>query len=261
MTSLFDIIETIYLESQQIDSIFRNKSRYMMGRYAKEGMKKLNLTFGMNIKGMNVQIPSSCLVYKPEHFERFIRAYLIDCNGRTTEINRNNKIPTEIYKYLVNCDGTLFDVCDEDGNLSTECLECNEPVKTCDVSCHCESCGCDFNLSEEMQLLLHDLNTYKKSWIKENDDHFEFSSDLENMHVVIEYIGNQTENISECTIRVDEKMSLALEYWIKYRLLEGGQDTIAYADKFLAKYKKAKDSELIKQNALTLTDIYSAILL
>ncbi|WP_294202995.1 hypothetical protein [uncultured Chryseobacterium sp.] len=257
MTSLFDIVETIYLQSQEIDSVFRNKSRYMMVLYAKEGMKRLNLTFAMNVKAMNVRIPSSCLVYKPAELQRFIRAYLIDCDGRTIEIARNNKIPESVFNYLVNCDGTLFELCGDDGNVSTSCLECNEPVKTCSTSCHCEACGCDFNLSEDLQLLLHDIETYKDSWIKENNEFFEFSSDLEDMAVMIEFIGNQTDNVEECAIKVDEKMELALEYWIKFRLLEGGQETGPLSKQFYEKYKRAKEAESIKLNALSMRDIKS----
>ena len=58
MTSICEIIETIHLEAQSIDSIFRNKPRYLMSLYAKEGMKKMGLTFGLNLTSMNVRVPS-----------------------------------------------------------------------------------------------------------------------------------------------------------------------------------------------------------
>lgn len=260
-TTLFDIIETLSIESQQIDSVFRNKPRFMMIRYAKEGMKRLNLTFGMNVKGMNVQIPASCTVFKPEGFERFIRAYLIDCDGRKTEIRRDQNMPSEIFNFLVDCDGSLVESCTEDGMLTTNCISCNKPVETCEIDCHCNSCGCDFTLPKSAQQMLHDIIRYKDSWIKENQDNWTFSSDLENMNIIIEYIANQTSNVEECSIIVDEKLAIALEYYIKYRLLEGGQDTMGYSKEYYQKFKRAKESELIRQNALTLTDLYSTILM
>lgn len=44
-TTLHEIIEDIWMEAQDIDSIFRNKRRYMMVRYAKEGLRELEIKF------------------------------------------------------------------------------------------------------------------------------------------------------------------------------------------------------------------------
>lgn len=258
MTTLFDIIETLHIESQQIDSIFRNKSRYLMARYAKEGMKKLNLTFGLGLKGFNLFVPSSCVVYKPEGFERFVRAYVINCDGKTIELKRNNKIPEEIFTYLVNCDGSLLTDCDNTP-MTTECMACNESQEDGCYSAECTVCHGTGYCMTELELFMADLATYKNSWIKENADHFEFSSDLEGIAVVIEYISNQTVGVEECAIRVDEKCALALEYYIKFRLLEGGEQTVQNAQYYKQMFKNAREAEVIRQNALTKSDLYSIL--
>lgn len=262
MTSLFEIVDAIHLEAQGIDSIFRNKPRYLMAMYAKEGMKKLGLTFGLNIKGMNIRIPSSCVVYKPIDYEAFVRAYLINCDGRTIELNINSRIPSEIRHYLVDCDGSLIDGCNEE--LFDNCLECNEDGTGCknDQCVKCEGTGiCSKYCPSEMEQLISDIEKYKNSWIKEHNDCFEFSSDLEDMAVIIEYIGNQTDGIDECAIQLDDKYAMILEYYIKYRLLEGGQDTLQQSQYFRRLFKNHRDAQMVKDNPLTKNDLLSILLM
>lgn len=258
MATLSDIIETIHLEAQSIDSIFRNKPRYLYGLYGKEGLKKLGLTFGTNIIGMNVRIPSSCKVYKPQGFEAFLRAYLISCDGKTFELKTNNKIPNEVRHYLTNCDGSLIAGCEE---LYDKCIDCNSAsgdINSVDNACN--TCGGKGKYCpSDIEKLLADIETHKDSWISEKKDYFEFSSDLEDYAVVIEYISNQTAGAEECALNVDDKLELALEYYIKYRLLEGGQETMQQAQYYRRMYKNIKDAEVVKSNPLTQSDLISIL--
>lgn len=257
MTSLFEIVETIHLESQNIDSLFRNKPRYEMNRHAKDGMKKIGLTFGLNVKGMNFKVPSSCDVYKPDGYEAFVRAYLINCDGKTIELNINNKVPSEIKHYLINCDGSIIDNCEDD--LYDNCLVCNENGNGCSDA-YCKNCeGTGVCCPNDFKQLFKDIETYKNSWIKEHSDRFEFSSDLEGVAVVIEYISNQTAGIEECAIKLDDKFSLMLEYYIKYRLLESGQETMQQSQYFRKRFKELRDAETVKSNPLSRNDILSIL--
>lgn len=256
-TTIQDIVEEIYLQAQDdMDSLFRNKSRHLMYTYAKQGLNKLNLSFATNLKGMNVEIPMSCKVFKPQDYYQFVRAYLINCDGKTIEINRNQNIPEKIFHYLVNCDGTLLDTCDED-SLKDECLSCN-PTKggVCDVNCN-SCCGTGYFLPNAMAQLINDLNTYKNSFIKVNGDFFEFSSDLEGMSVIIEYIGNQSGSLTECEIVIDEEMAEPLKYFIRWKLLEYGQDTLSQSQYYNKMYKATKLKATTSQNALNINDLYS----
>lgn len=255
--TLHDIIENIWLETQDIDSIFRNKKRYMIVKYAKEGLKELQMTFATHINAMNFKVPPSCRVYKPNGYERFLRAYLLDCEGNKIELKKNNDIPAEIYRYILNCDGTIL----SDGcgiEFKDNCLECNQPLKSDCVEC-CSSCGSQNHLPCEVKELFHSLETYKNSWIATNDrlDYFEFSPDLEDLAIVIEYLSNNTIGVEECQIVVDEELSSALEYYIKFKLLENGLETVPQSRYFKQQFKAKRDKALSKNNALTKTDLYS----
>lgn len=259
-TTIQDVVEEIYLESQSIDSIFRNKERYLMYRYAKTGLNKLNLSFASNLKGLNVDIPFSCKVQKPDDYFQFVRAYLINCDGRTIEIDRNQNIPEKIYHYLLNCDGTLLETCDED-LLKDECMTCN-PTKgnKCDINCS-TCCGEGYYLPSEMRQLLEDLKKYKDSWVKVGAEFFEFSSDLEGMSVIIEYIGNQAGSLSECQIFIDEEMAEPLMYFIRWKLLENGQDTMAQSQYYKNMFKASRTKVSTSRNALSVNDVYSIMLM
>lgn len=259
-TTIQDVVEEIFLESQSADSMFRNKERYLMYRYAKSGLNELNLSFASNLKAVNVEIPFSCKVQKKDDYYQFVRAYLINCDGRTIEINRNQNIPDKIFHYLLNCDGSLIDTCDED-SLKDECLTCN-PSKgnSCDINCStCKGYG--YYLPKVMQQLLDDLTKYKDSWISTDGEFFEFSSDLEGMSVMIEYIANQSSNLTECQIFIDEEMVKPLMYFIRFKLLENGQDTMQQAQYFKSMFKAARNKVSISRNALTKEDVYSIMLM
>ena len=264
MVTLFDVVERISLESKEIDSLFRGKSRHMMNFYAKEGVGKLGLAFAMNIHGWTVQIPASCKVQKPEGYHSFIRASVVTCDGKLIEIGRNNNIPTETFNFLINCDGSILS--DENGALE-DCgngSTCTETDTVC-KSCKSDACKCDYVCnplySDELNQYLYDIHEYKDSWIrvKNDNDFFTFSSDLEEAVVFIEYYSNQTKGIEECAIKIDDNLSLALEYYIKYRLLEGGQETAQQSEFYKRKFVSEAGLQKSKQNALTLNKLYEVL--
>lgn len=260
-TTLHDIIERIYLEAQNDDSIFRGKKRIWIKDYAIEGLGELNMTFANHVLAMNVQIPSVCRVYKPQGYVDFLRAYLIDCDGKTIELKKNNKVPAEIFSYLAPCDGSILEDCL--GELTNHCVGCNEPISIA-ISCYsCKECGCDnySHLSDGMREMLFNLDKYKDSWIvsKSDRDYFEFSSDLEDVWVMIECFVDKDVDADECGIAIDENLKKTLEYYIKYRLLEAGQDTMGMSQSFYQKYKTAKRKAGVNDNALTQTDLFSIL--
>lgn len=58
MTTLYDITESVFLEAQNDESLFRGKKRIWINNYAKEGLSELNMTLANHVRAMNVQIPS-----------------------------------------------------------------------------------------------------------------------------------------------------------------------------------------------------------
>lgn len=258
MTNLQSVVDIISLESQTVGSLFFGKPRYLANRYAKIGMQQLNLTFGMHIKGMNINVPSSCRLYKPEGFERFIRAYILNCDGRTIEIDRNNKVPSELLSYLVDCDGTLLTDCNNEP-LTQNCLSCNEDGSGCSDHACTECKGTGECCVPEWEQMLNDIMKHKNSWVKDNADFIEFSSDLEDVAVVVEFVTNQTVGVEECAIQVPDSYAMALEYYVKYRLLEGDAKTLQTAQYFYQKYKNIKAVEKANRNPLTTNDLYKTL--
>ena len=264
MTTLFDVVERINLEKKEIDSIFRNKSRHMINLYAKEGLSRLGMSFALNIHGWTVNVPASCKLEKPSGYKEFIRASILDCDGRLIEITRNDKIPKETFAYLTNCDGTIL----QDKNNALEaCVDgsvCTPSNDVC-VDCGCKECDCDYvynpMYTKEVNQMIYDAEKYKNSWVKASNDSefFTLSSDLEGLVIFIEYYADQTKGLDECAIKVDDSLSLALEYWIKYRLLEGGQETMQQAEYFKNKFKAEANNQKVKKNALVVSKLYEVL--
>ena len=259
-TTLQDIIEDIYLETKSIDSLFRNKRKIDIVRYAKRGLNELNLNFATHLMGMNVRVPMTCRVEKPSGYHSFVRAYVISCDGQTIELSRNENIPDEIFHYILNCDGSLIK--DNCGNeLYDNCIDCDSGVKFSGGVC--DTCnGVGKCLSPESASLLQSLEQFKDSWIKVKShlNYFEFSSDLEDVAVVIEYISDNTTNIDECTIVVDEEFKNALDYYIKFKLLENGLETMQQAQYYNRKFKALRDRIKFNKNAMSKHDLYSLLL-
>lgn len=254
MATLKDIIDEIEIEGTTSDSVFRNKTRFMLTKYARVGLKKLNLTFSTGVRGMNAAIPLSCTIYKTDDFMRFVRAYLINCDGKTIEISRNKDIPESILNYMLDCDGTLLRDCD-DTAIYSDCIECNESDSSRNECAVC--CGTGKYMSTEMAALLNEIDRYKDSWVKEHKDRFEFSSDLEGMNVVIEYLTNKIDTADECELHVPDEYTEALESFIKWKILEGGQDTMNLSMYYKQQFKTERNKVLDEQGSLSKRDIYA----
>jgi len=173
MITLFDVVERINLEKKEIDSIFRNKSRHMINLYAKEGLGRLGMSFALNIHGWTVSVPASCKLQKPSGYKEFIRASILDCDGRLIEITRNDKIPKETFAYLTNCDGTILQ--DQNNTLETcgDSAVCTPSDDVC-VECGCKECDCDYvynpMYTKEVNQMIYDAEKYKNSWVKASND-------------------------------------------------------------------------------------------
>lgn len=258
MKNVKDVVDGMYIEFQEIDSIFKNKQRSRVNKLVKQGVKELNMTFPQGIKGMNVKIPMSCRVFKPEDYEYFIQAYLISCDGRKIEIKRNNNVPSEVNHFILDCDGSVVRDCV--GDLTEECIVCN-PSSTGECIPSCTTCcGTGRYMSYENQLFLSEIEKYKDVWIKEEKDYFSFSSELEGLAIVIEYASNNISNITECEIPIRPEFLSALEYYVKWKLLEDGIETSGRSKEYYIKYKTLKEKALSEQNSLTLTDIYATFM-
>lgn len=257
--TLKDIIEEIMIEATTPTSIFRNAEKFMVDKHAKTGLKNLNLTFGRSIKGMNVHVPISCRVAMPPDYMQFIRAYLINCDGKTIELKRNNNIPEKIFHYLTSCDGSIIDGACHDDALKDECLVCNPSDTLPEMYCPCK-CG-NPTLPKQLIQLIKDVDTYGNSWVAVHKDSFEFSADLEELAVVIEYLSNDVNELNQCEIDVPEEQSECLEYFIKYKILEGDLNMMQTSQYFKKEYKRMRDKIQQDNNSFTEMDLKKLFLI
>lgn len=256
MPTLKDIIDEIEMEASTIDSIFRNKSRFMMSKFGRVGLKKLSLTFSTGLRGMNAEIPASCQIYKTDDFMRFVRAYLINCDGMTMEIYRNAEVPEDITNYLLDCDGSLVRDCDNTP-VYTDCLDCNSGGNGVpDIDCT-TCCGTGKHLNAATAAILSEIERLSNSWIKEHKDRFEFSTDLEGMKVVIEYLSNKTDSANECDLHVPDEYADALENFIKWKILEGGQDTMGLSQYYKQQFKTERNKAKSEQTPMSKRTLYA----
>lgn len=245
--TLKEFIDELLLEFQEIDSIFRNKKRYIILKHARRGLHELNMSFATHVQAMSIEVPLGCRIYKPDNFSSFVRAYLIDCNGNTLEIKKNNKIPDVIFGILTDCDGTILS--DEEGYLMTCPADCNNE----NLSPHEDSSlECIDNLSKT-NAVKYLLTKYKNSWIKVKDNlpYIEFSPDLEGKTIVVEFLSGSAFEDSECNIYVDDDVREALEYYIKFKILENGVDTLRQSQYYKQQFKMKRNRMNIKSNQLS----------
>ena len=265
MPTIKDLIDRIMYESTLPNSVFKNADETMVAFYAKEGLGKLNLTFLQGVMGMSLRVPMSCKAYFPLDYMGFLRAYIVNCDGRTIELHSNPNIPSDIKRFMMDCDGTIVTDCDTT-EIYDECIYCEEVGELsngnkCNPDCnHCHGTG--RYLSTSAQQLINDINTYKNSWIKihNKEKYIEFSSDLEGVSVMIEYMSNQLTTVSECKLDVPQEFIEILDYYIKYKVLESDIDMATRAPMYYQNYKKLRDLRIVKTNPLTTDDIYKALL-
>ena len=260
MPNLKDIIDEIMIEASTSTSIFRNAEKFMVDKYAKEGIKKLNLTFARSIKGMNVNVPISCKVGLAPDYLQFIRAYVINCDGRTIELKRNNNIPESIFHFLTDCDGTILLECDTTP-LTDDCLVCNDVNYTGRIQDCTLCCGTGRSIPSALEEFLNEVNAFRNSWVAVHENSIEFSSDLEGMAVVIEYMSNSVNELSQCKINVPEELGECLEYYIKYKVLEGDQNMMNVSDRYKREYKRMRDKVQTDTNGFNEIDLKALFLM
>lgn len=260
MPTLKDITEEIIIEGTNPTSIFRHAEKFMVDKYAKEGLKKLNLTFARSVKGMNITVPISCRVGKPSDFMQFIRAYVINCDGRMIEISRSKNVPEKIFHFLLDCDGSVLEDCD--GSLTDDCLLCNDTESDkdpCEAECFCT---CTPNrIPRGLKQLIADIEQYQGAWIAEHENGFEFSGDLEGVKVVIEYMSNDVNEIDQCNIKVPEELGECLEYYIKYKVLEGDMNLMNQSQYFRKEFKRMRDLAFQSSSNVTEMDLKKLFLM
>jgi hypothetical protein len=222
--SLKNILDNISLMSGD-DSYFKNIPNYTLEILGKMAIKEFNVDILSKKKAISITVPPNLTFPFPRFMTDWFRISVINECGTLTPLNINNN-PT-IRDYLQDNEAELLYDCDG------EILEAN--------SFNAEIGHC--RIAVECSLLVtpcSDSRTYENSFVKENleANYFEFSTDLEDKEVVIEFVTAGLNETKACDIKVHHNMERAVEFYIKYYSLQGQRNVPMNVVMFHEKEKK-----------------------
>jgi len=197
--TLENVIDNIMMTAGD-DSYFKNIKRHQYSIYAKQGLKKLNLDVGGNVKTMAMELQPTKIIPYPQYMLDWHRVSVITDCGSLKELTVNNTPATE--HYLQDHNGDLL--FDHDGNVLQAHDENIEHATCLPTQCTSETT---------------DDNNFNSSWAKDKGKYFEFSDDLEGRIIVIEYTISSLTSIKDCDIKISDKLELALDNYIRYNAL------------------------------------------
>jgi hypothetical protein len=185
----------------------------------------------------------------------WFRISVINECDKLTVLNINNKATIQDYLQDENHD-LLYD---ENGQILRG-ADFNAEIGHCRLSyqgtnCECEiptdcSCGCTDT-------------TYNDSWVKDVKDghYFEFSEELVDKVIVIEFKSAGLDGIDDCDIKIDHRLELTVMRWIQWNLLMGKRNTPSTeVDKYYRLYKVEKNhAKNLLQDKITLEQIINSV--
>lgn len=235
--SLKNIIDNIMITADD-DSYFKNVPQHVLEIYGKMAIKEFNIDILSKNKAISISVPPNLIFPFPRFMTDWYRVSVLnECNSLTPL--RINNSPT-IHDYLQDNEAELL--YDDEGNVlqgnsfNAELGHCSIQVDCLDIVTNCP-----------------DSKNYTDSFVKENieDGYFEFSPDLEDKIVVIEFVTAGLEQANACDIRVHHNMERAVEYYIKFHSLQGKRNVpineVIFTQRLMNKYFKRANRLLGKK--------------
>ena len=247
--SLQNIIDNIELTADD-DSYFKKIKHHRAVIFGKQGLKKLNVDLNSEDKLISFQLSPSLIFPYPRFMNDWSRISVIT-NCDTLHVLNINNTPI-VQDYLQDNEWELL--YDDQGSVlqghdrAIDYGECETENK----------CSCiKVSPCEENKGMFDD------SWVRDvkSGNYFEFSPDLEDKEIVIEYQTAGLEKMNACDIKIPNSLELTLEYYIKWKLLEGKRNTprseVLY---FMDMYKlEKKRSRNLMTDKITLSQIINSV--
>ena len=240
--TLENVIDNIMLTAGD-DSYFKNIKRHQLSIYAKQGLKKLNLDVGGNVKTMAVELKPTKIIPYPNYMLDWHRvSVLTDCET-LHELNVNNTPSTN--HYLQDNNGDLL--YDNNGNI----LKGN-PQDIDHAICIKREC----NIPNPCQ-----TNNFSKSWVKDKGNHFVFSDDLVGKIIVIEYTISSLTSIKDCDIKISNKLELVLDNYIRYNAIRDMRNVpnVVWREYYQTYKVEKRRAKSLMAKKLSLVQILSAV--
>lgn len=245
--TLKSIIDNILLTADD-DSYFKHIKRFRALIWGKLAIKKLNVDIKPDNKAIAFTVPPTKIFPFPQYMTNWKRVSVINKCGKLQELNINNS--PQIVEYLQDNDAELYFDCD--GSIMRGDTF-NADKGDCCIKFQCKEknpCGCQ----EE---------DFSKSWVKQNrkGNYFEFSDDLVDRDVVLEFTSAGLENLNDCDVKVHNDLELTIMSFIQYNLLRGKRNVPRGEWKdYYATYKiEKKRSEALLSDPITLDQIVKSV--
>ncbi len=246
--SLESIINNIRITADD-DSYFKHVKNFRASIFGKLAIKKLNVDVKSDDKAISIQLHPSRIFPFPRYMTNWYRVGVINSCDKLTVLNINNNPVTHDYlqdhewELLYDDEGNVLRGADFDAQKGECCcitVDCC--VETCDCS-NCSDCSCESCTNCQN-------GEFKNSWVKENTagSYFEFSDDLVDEIIVIEFQEAGLESLEDCDIRVHNNLEDTVTKFIQWNLLMGKrnipQQQVDYYEDLFKKARKRSENLL-----------------
>lgn len=263
---LKDIVNDMWLNTQEDDSILKNVRRYRILNKVKDAIRKHNKQVFKDILAMEITVPDDLSFVLPHDFVDYVRVSLIVTDPvtgsfRLQPLNINNNIQTAVGYLQDNNWDILFD---QDGYIlkADSSNAYNKPYKRYEFNTSSYG-GYFYNnnysgRSNNPPLDTTKLSKYGEFQIDERRGEIVFSSDLSDKDIVMEYIsdGLSFDTYAEGDISVHKDALSVVKDWAYFSLIEHNRSVpLNEKNRALARYKTSLHEAKIERSGFDLLDI------
>ena len=250
--TLESIINNLRITARD-DSYFKHVDKFVASIFGKEIIKELNVDVKSKDRAISIQLHPSRIFPFPRYMTNWSRIGVINSCDKLTVLNINKNPVTHDYlqdhewELLYDDEGNVLRGADFDAQKG-ECCRClivDCWVQTCNCS-NCSDCSCESCTNCQN-------GEFKNSWVKENTvgSYFEFSDDLVDEIIVIEFQSADLDAIDNCDIKVHHYLEKTVKRGIQKELLMGKrnipQTQVDYYEGLYKKEKKRSENLLAKK--------------
>jgi len=251
--TLENIIDNIILGADD-DSYFKHTKRFRASILGKLCIKNLNVDVKSKRMAISFVVSPSKIFPYPRYMTNWSRVSVLNKCDKLQVLMINNSPQIKDYltdnEYLLqyDCNGEVQTGDDFNAEEGDCCIEL-----TCTDRIHTEcNCGCNDD-------------SFTDSWVKDVQDgsYFEFSEDLVDQEVVIEFSSAGLDSMKDCDIKVHHCMEMTVRRFIEWNLLAGkhnisNQTVELYHDYYK---KEKKKTESLLGDKITVNEILQSVTL
>jgi len=231
--TLQNVIDNILITADD-DSYFKHSKRFRASIFGKQGIKALNVDVGSQNKAISIQLSPDKIFPYPRYMTNWSRVFVInDCD--------------KLHALTVNNNGTIQDYMQDNEWLLTYDIN-GDILKGADFNAEIGDCQIEIDCESNPNTTICSNKIYDNSWVKDVKDgnYFEFSEDLVDKIIVIEFQTAGLETVADCDIKIHHNLEDTITRFIQWNLLLGKrnvplQEVAYYHSLFKTARKKSKN--------------------